>query len=81
VRRSSEISTEFRFGERCYTAKANAAYQDFLSLWEDADPDIPILKEACGRVLKVAVAENVLLRPYVLPITVANRPFRSLRGF
>jgi eukaryotic-like serine/threonine-protein kinase len=27
-------------------AKARAAYQDFLSLWKDADPDIPILKEA-----------------------------------
>jgi len=28
------------------TAKAKAAYQDFLKLWKDADPDIPILKEA-----------------------------------
>jgi tetratricopeptide (TPR) repeat protein len=28
------------------TAKAKAAYQDFLSLWKDADPDIPILKQA-----------------------------------
>jgi hypothetical protein len=23
-----------------------AAYQDFFSLWKDADPDIPILKQA-----------------------------------
>jgi tetratricopeptide (TPR) repeat protein/predicted Ser/Thr protein kinase len=29
-----------------YSAKAKAAYQDFLTLWKDADPDIPILKEA-----------------------------------
>jgi len=28
------------------TAKARAAYRDFLTLWKDADPDIPILKEA-----------------------------------
>jgi len=28
------------------TVKALAAYKDFLTLWKDADPDIPILKEA-----------------------------------
>jgi eukaryotic-like serine/threonine-protein kinase len=27
-------------------AKAKISYQDFLALWKDADPDIPILKEA-----------------------------------
>jgi serine/threonine protein kinase/tetratricopeptide (TPR) repeat protein len=26
--------------------KAKSAYQDFLTLWKDADPDMPILKEA-----------------------------------
>jgi tetratricopeptide (TPR) repeat protein len=26
--------------------KARAAYQDFFALWKDADPDIPILKQA-----------------------------------
>jgi serine/threonine protein kinase len=36
---------------RAYTiqgdaAKAKAAYQDFLTLWKDADPDIPVLKAA-----------------------------------
>jgi len=26
--------------------RAFAAYKDFLNLWKDADPDIPIYKEA-----------------------------------
>ncbi len=29
-----------------HSIKAHAAYQDFLTLWKDADPDIPILKQA-----------------------------------
>jgi eukaryotic-like serine/threonine-protein kinase len=28
------------------TAKARAAYQDFVALWKAADPDIPVLKQA-----------------------------------
>jgi len=28
------------------TAKARKAFQDFFALWKDADPDIPILKQA-----------------------------------
>jgi eukaryotic-like serine/threonine-protein kinase len=28
------------------TAKAKNAYKDFLTIWKDADPDIPTLKEA-----------------------------------
>jgi predicted Zn-dependent protease len=28
------------------TTKARTAYQDFLTLWKDADPEIPILKQA-----------------------------------
>jgi serine/threonine protein kinase/tetratricopeptide (TPR) repeat protein len=35
------------------TAKARGAYQDFLSLWKDADPDIPILKQAKAEYAKL----------------------------
>src|SRR5271157_1270212 len=35
------------------SAKAKAANQDFLTLWKDADPDIPILKEAKGEYAKL----------------------------
>ncbi len=33
--------------------KAKAAYQDFLALWKDADPDVPILKEAKAEYAKL----------------------------
>src|SRR5262249_3291763 len=33
--------------------KAKAAYQNFLTLWKDADPDIPILKEAKAEYAKL----------------------------
>jgi serine/threonine protein kinase/tetratricopeptide (TPR) repeat protein len=35
------------------TAKAKNAYQDFFALWKDADPDIPILKEAKAEYAKL----------------------------
>jgi serine/threonine protein kinase len=35
------------------TTKAKSAYQDFLALWKDADPDIPILKEAKAEYAKL----------------------------
>ena len=35
------------------TMKARAAYQDFLTLWKDADPDIPILKQAQAEYSKI----------------------------
>jgi tetratricopeptide (TPR) repeat protein len=34
-------------------AKTRAAYQDFLTLWKDADPDIPFLKEAKAECAKL----------------------------
>ena len=35
------------------TAKARAAYQDFLTLWKDADPDVPILIQAKAEYAKL----------------------------
>ena len=35
------------------TVKAKATYQEFLTLWKDADPDIPILKEAKAEYAKL----------------------------
>jgi len=35
------------------TTKARAAYQDFLALWKDADPDVPILKQAKAEYAKL----------------------------
>jgi hypothetical protein len=33
--------------------KARNAYQDFFALWKDADPDIPILKQAKAEYTKL----------------------------
>ena len=35
------------------TAKAKSAYSDFLTLWKDADSDIPILKQAKAEYAKL----------------------------
>jgi predicted Zn-dependent protease len=35
------------------SSRASKAYQDFLALWKDADPDIPILKEAKAEYAKL----------------------------
>jgi predicted Zn-dependent protease len=35
------------------TSKAKAAYQDFLTLWKDADPDIPVLIAAKAEYAKL----------------------------
>ena len=37
------------------TSKAKAAYQDFLALWKDADPDIPVSEGSQGGIREAAV--------------------------
>ena len=34
-------------------SKARSAYQDFFTLWKDADSDIPVLKEAKAEYTKL----------------------------
>jgi hypothetical protein len=41
------------YGMRGDTTKAKAAYQDFLTLWKDADPDIAVLKQAKAEYAKL----------------------------
>jgi len=41
------------YGMQSDIGKARAAYQDFLTLWKDADPDIPVLKQAKSEYAKL----------------------------
>jgi eukaryotic-like serine/threonine-protein kinase len=50
VGQPSEMSAADRDAAR---SRALAAYKDFLALWKDADPDIPILKEAKAECAKL----------------------------
>ena len=36
-----------------YATKARTAYRDFLALWKDADPEIPVLKQAKAEYAKL----------------------------
>jgi hypothetical protein len=45
-------------------AKAKGAYQDFLTLWNDADPDIPILISAKAEYAKLNSSVNSELLTY-----------------
>ena len=33
------------------------AYKDFFTLWKDADPDIPILKQAKAEIFQLALVD------------------------
>jgi serine/threonine protein kinase len=44
-------------------AKAKTAYEDFLNLWKDADPDIPILKQAQAEYAKLQKLQRAASAP------------------
>jgi eukaryotic-like serine/threonine-protein kinase len=53
--RAYALEAESLQGSAANDARSNAvkAYQDFLALWKDADPDIPILKQAKAEYAKL----------------------------
>ena len=50
ARRNSNVAAE---GRGNCAVRALAAYKDFLTLWKDAEPDIPVLKEAKAEYAKL----------------------------
>jgi DNA-binding winged helix-turn-helix (wHTH) protein/tetratricopeptide (TPR) repeat protein len=53
VARANALQSRSSQGGDADRVRALAAYKDFLTLWKDADPDIPILKEAKAEYAKL----------------------------
>jgi hypothetical protein len=55
VARANALQSRAAQGEVAAAARvrALAAYKEFLTLWKDADPDIPILKQAKAEYAKL----------------------------
>jgi tetratricopeptide (TPR) repeat protein len=49
----AELNLARAYVQQSDTAKARATYQDFLALWKDADPDVPVLVQAKGEYAKL----------------------------
>ena len=58
--------------------KAKAAYQDFLTLWKDADQDIPILKKAQAEYAKL-MRHRIDQIVHTNPVSLRRVLFRILR--
>ena len=63
------------------TVKAKASYQDFLTLWKDADPDIPILKQAKAEYAKLQYRPLVLGRVLGCKLPPVVRARLEVRGY
>jgi hypothetical protein len=53
VARANALTARTATGADADVARVRAAYKDFLTLWKDADPNIPILKEAKAEYAKL----------------------------
>ena len=60
--------------------RALAAYKDFLTLWKDADPDIPILKQAKAEYAKCMLS-SALSRRVEVPLALKSERRRCEWGF
>jgi tetratricopeptide (TPR) repeat protein len=49
----SQLNIGRAYALRGDVGKARTAYQDFLAVWKDADPDVPVLKEAKAEYAKL----------------------------
>ena len=56
VARANAMVAKSAQGADAHAARTRvlSAYQDFLTLWKDADPDMPVLKQAKARVREIA---------------------------
>jgi hypothetical protein len=53
VARANALQSRTSQGAEAVRVRALAACKDFLTLWKDADPDIPILKQARAEYAKL----------------------------
>ena len=54
------------------TAKARAAYQEFLTLWKDADADVPVFIAAKAEFVKLkylSVLGGIRIAPLSFPVS------------
>jgi hypothetical protein len=63
VARANALLARTAHGADAARVRALAAYRDFLTLWKDADPDIPILKEAEAQYAKLPTPWRSLTFP------------------
>jgi tetratricopeptide (TPR) repeat protein len=61
--------------------KAKSAYQDFLTLWKDADPDVPILRQAKAEYAKLLRFVQNLIAPSHTPCRILGAPSDACHRF